>query len=367
MHEERTGQHLVVDGEVADALAVAWRARDAIGLDPNVAALIQDRLRRVAQGPVLALSDDPAEPDQLVRRGLQRRRRGHRRSLVPAPRPARAAAGLRALDPPARAGHRGHARPGHALPLPPRRRAAIEAEHRVGRVREHRGVDEPLLRRGRRPRDGAAAARGRGAAAAVDDARAGRLLDARRLPELGHRLRLRPLAPDEEARARPAGADRDRRRRPAVAVAQRGRVGEVHPRGRLRAVRAQAARADRRGAGPVLSVPRRTRSRRRRRSSSASRLVANAARAVSAGIPDATGGRAAAAVRVRPGRRPARDHDARATTPRSRRSRRARTRTAGSTSRGSTTTARRSPRRSARARPRASACWCATAAGTRAS
>ena len=31
--------------------------------------------------------------------------------------------------------------------------------------------------------------------------------------------------------ARPAVADRDRRRRPAVAVAQRGRVGEVHPRG----------------------------------------------------------------------------------------------------------------------------------------
>ena len=52
------------------------------------------------------------------------------------------------------------------------------------------------------------------------------------------------------------------------------------------------------------------------------------------------------------------------TTPRSRRSRRARIRTAGSTSRGSTTTARRWPRRSARERPRASACWCATAAGT---
>jgi hypothetical protein len=51
MREERSGQHLVVDGEVADALATAWRARDAIGLDPNVAAVIQDRLRRVAESP----------------------------------------------------------------------------------------------------------------------------------------------------------------------------------------------------------------------------------------------------------------------------------------------------------------------------
>ena len=33
MHEVRSGQHLVVDGEVTDALAMAWRARDALGLD----------------------------------------------------------------------------------------------------------------------------------------------------------------------------------------------------------------------------------------------------------------------------------------------------------------------------------------------
>jgi hypothetical protein len=41
----------VVDGEVTDALAVAWRARDALGIDPAVQALMQDRLRRVADGP----------------------------------------------------------------------------------------------------------------------------------------------------------------------------------------------------------------------------------------------------------------------------------------------------------------------------
>jgi len=51
MHEVRSGQHLVVDGEVADALAMAWRARDVLRLDDQTRALIVDRLRRVALGP----------------------------------------------------------------------------------------------------------------------------------------------------------------------------------------------------------------------------------------------------------------------------------------------------------------------------
>ena len=51
MSEPRSPQHLVVDGEVTDGLAMAWRARDALGLDPTVRALMQDRLRRVADGP----------------------------------------------------------------------------------------------------------------------------------------------------------------------------------------------------------------------------------------------------------------------------------------------------------------------------
>ena len=49
-----------------------------------------------------------------------------------------------------------------------------------------------------------------------------RLLDARRLPELGHRPRLPALAPGEEARARAAGADRDRVLGPAAARARSG-------------------------------------------------------------------------------------------------------------------------------------------------
>jgi hypothetical protein len=41
-------QHLVVDAEVAEALAAAWRARDVLALPPETVALIQDRLYRVA-------------------------------------------------------------------------------------------------------------------------------------------------------------------------------------------------------------------------------------------------------------------------------------------------------------------------------
>jgi hypothetical protein len=51
MHEVKSSQHLVVDGEVTDGLAMAWRARDALGLDPQLRLLMQDRLRRVATGP----------------------------------------------------------------------------------------------------------------------------------------------------------------------------------------------------------------------------------------------------------------------------------------------------------------------------
>jgi hypothetical protein len=44
----RAMQHLVVDAEVAEALAVAWRARDVLQLPPETVAAIEDRLRRVS-------------------------------------------------------------------------------------------------------------------------------------------------------------------------------------------------------------------------------------------------------------------------------------------------------------------------------
>jgi hypothetical protein len=43
-------QHLIVDAETAEALAAAWRARDVLGLSPDLSALIAQRLREVARG-----------------------------------------------------------------------------------------------------------------------------------------------------------------------------------------------------------------------------------------------------------------------------------------------------------------------------
>ncbi|HWK25316.1 MAG TPA: hypothetical protein VNS09_02065 [Solirubrobacter sp.] len=43
-------QHLVVDTEIAWALATAWRARAALGLDDRLAGLIADRVTRTANG-----------------------------------------------------------------------------------------------------------------------------------------------------------------------------------------------------------------------------------------------------------------------------------------------------------------------------
>ena len=64
-----------------------------------------------------------------------------------------------------------------------------------------------------------------------------RLLDPRRLPQLGHRPRLLPLASAQEGRAGPAGAGR--RRRPAGAAARPalGQLGEVAARSRPQQLR----------------------------------------------------------------------------------------------------------------------------------
>jgi hypothetical protein len=43
-------QHLVVDAEIAESLAIAWRARDALALEPATVALIADRITRTTAG-----------------------------------------------------------------------------------------------------------------------------------------------------------------------------------------------------------------------------------------------------------------------------------------------------------------------------
>ena len=230
--------------------------------------------------------------------------------------------------------------------------AAVEAQHRLGRVREHRRV-------GRRASTTARVARGMRPLPPEDEALLRRWMTRvlagywthARLPELGHRLQLRPLAPDEEVRARPAGADRDRRRRAAVAVAAARRRG---PSTSSSAASSSTSASCREGEGvapgPVLSAARRTRSPTSRRCSAPRGWPPTRP----ARWPPGSAPRPAPSRRrcTRSTPRPAAWRSRRpATTPRSPPSRTARTRTAGSTSRGSTTTARRSPPRSAPRQP----------------
>ena len=50
-HSTRGSQHLVFDADVVDGLRFAWRARTALGLPPETAAAIVDRISRTTHGP----------------------------------------------------------------------------------------------------------------------------------------------------------------------------------------------------------------------------------------------------------------------------------------------------------------------------
>ena len=119
---------------------------------------------------------------------------------------------------------------------------------------------------------------------AVDRARDRRLLDARRLHELGLRPRLPALAPVQEARAHAAGADRDRVRAARCSDAAVAALGEVHA--RPRASSSTTRTADRDGGIAdalffnVHAVPQDVASARL----GAARVLANAARAIDAGL-----------------------------------------------------------------------------------
>ena len=106
---------------------------------------------------VLALPDDPAQPGQLVRADVRRRRHRHRRPDAAQARPARcsccASCAARGAELRAR----------HALPLPAARAAQPPDERGLGRVREHRPELHALLRPGAARRHGAAAGRAQAA------------------------------------------------------------------------------------------------------------------------------------------------------------------------------------------------------------
>ena len=166
----------------------------------------EDRRPHPPRGVValLALADHPPQPGQLVRAHV-RGRRDRDGALPPAAaRPPRAARPLRRERRPLPERRRGQLRRRAALPLPAGPRAQRPRQPRLGRVREHRALLPALLRPGAPRRHGSALTRGPRARPALGTARDRRLLDPRRLPQLGHRPRVRALAPGEEARASPS-------------------------------------------------------------------------------------------------------------------------------------------------------------------
>ena len=156
------------------------------------------------------------------------------------------------------------------------------------------------------PRAGLGARRRR---ARVDRARAVGLLDARRLPELGHRPGLQALAPGQEARAqRSPRCSGSRCARSSSAQApwakhMLDRSFELFDRWTERRPRAAARERVRRARRSTTTSP--------RRCSTAARVQANAAQAALFGLGEDAGRGAAAAVRLRPRRRPPRRHHAR--------------------------------------------------------
>src|SRR5215208_1423506 len=253
-------QHVVVDAEVVDGLRHAWLARRELGLSDAQSEAIADRIHRTAIGrfwrwPAMRLNQinwyalvyaanatvtgSPRLLRHDLRLQIQRfvaRARRRRRQL----------------------------RTRAALQLPASLPAEGVDEHGLGGVREHHRVVHARVRAGPASGDAGPVPGRTATAAAVDDARPRRILDPRRPPELGHGLRLPPLAADEEARAQPAGAARHRERaRPGAAPGCAG-VGEVDARSRLRLLRAPALPQRRRAAGTVLRRPQAAAGRRQR-------------------------------------------------------------------------------------------------------
>ena len=210
------------DPQVTEALALAWRARRALDVPGALAARVARAIDRCARQRSMALPLRRRQPVQLERAALRRRGRGHGPPRPPAPRLPPLPAPLHRRDPAAgaRAGRR-QPRAGLRVPLLARPAAARAAQLRHAGVREHRRLRAALVRAapcgpGMRPLPAADLR----LAARVDHAPARRRLDARRLPELGHRLRAGPLALRAVLGVRAAGPARDRGR--ARAVGQSG-------------------------------------------------------------------------------------------------------------------------------------------------
>ena len=298
-------QHLVVDTEIVWGLMHAWRARDAARRrrrpDRRPHHLAPSRASS-GSWPTLRLN----QVNWYVRMYIGRRG-GRRRPAEPADQLLQAAAPLRGRRAQADGGRRDR-QPRRLLPLPlPARRPTPQVQPRQRRVREHRLRPAGRLPAGARRAGCRRWTRRRADVSALVRARAVRLLDARRLPELGHRPRLQALAPGQEARALAGRAARhavcaSSRRNGPWAKHMLDRSFELFDRWTARdaGCRRRTPSACRRSTTTSprpCSPPRACRPTPRRRRSSA--LGAKRSRG------------AAAAVRLRPRRRPAGGHHAR--------------------------------------------------------
>ena len=199
----------------------AWRARDALRLPQETVDLIADRVSRAARGPFFRFPNVRLNQlnwnCELYAHAATRHRRP-RAAGQRLPRPGGAL--LRRHPARADAGRLAEPRAGIPVPLPAAPAADPSVQPRQRRVRERDLPLHPVPRAGRAGGHAAAASRALPAAARMGGAHRLRLLDPRRLPELGHRLRLQALARRPHLGARAAGTAGDRR---LAAVPQRGR------------------------------------------------------------------------------------------------------------------------------------------------
>ena len=247
------GQHAVIDTAVVRGLAMAYMAREQIGLTAAEATHIREHVRAAAYNafyfyPALRLNQinwpieiyaaaaDVTGDERLLRNDCRAQLSRFARALT------------RPMPPWQHPVHRTRL----PLALPPAVLGPAPAEPRQRRVRDDRLPGRDVLRP--RPVGGHAGARplrGRDDPR-VARARPVRLLDARRLPQLGHRALVRALAPVQEARPVPALADGDRARGAPAAVAGPRAVGEAPLRPGAAALRADARRVGRAPTGGAL-------------------------------------------------------------------------------------------------------------------
>ena len=210
-----------IDPKVAEALMYAWRARGVLKLPDETVALIADRISRCARGAFFRFPN--VRLNQInwncelyahlatVTGDNELLANDYRAQVVALLRRHPARADARRLAQP---------RPGLPVPLPAPPAADPSLQPRQRRVRERDLPLHPVPRAGGASGHAAAPSGALPPAAGVGRAHRVRLLDPRRLPQLGHRLRLQALACRPHLGARATGPARDRR---LAAVPQRAR------------------------------------------------------------------------------------------------------------------------------------------------